>query len=743
MYAIRYSIFFFCFLLSGLTFAQPEEAEEKNDLNFGFEKQSPDSPLPDGWFRYTPAYIIKRDSVEKHSGRYSLSIESVPGKQTAMFGGASTFIPATTYEGKELELKLFLKLKDVKNGAANAFLRMQNEGSELLYSGDLLHQNIQGSSDWVSYSIKAKYPKGVSKIIIGILLGGEGKLWVDDVHLFIDNREIVNTAIKYKGGDDKEFDQGSGVTTIDLTPSRTDDLALLGKMWGFLKYYHPEVRNGNYNWDYELFRILPRLLAASNQTERNEVLANWIAKLGAVEKGKAQNLDNKENKLKPDLDWFNTSGLDPKLVEQLNNIKNTKRTEENCYAGKLPVGNPLFKNEPAYLTMKEDDAGMRLLSLFRYWNMIHYYFPYKYLIEENWNEVLKEFIPVFLNAKDKLQYKKAVLELIARIHDSHAGMSSRDSIMRSYFGALQVPVYITFMDNKAVVTGHIGPPAVTGLKPGDIIEKINDRSVADLVKERMPTASGSNPTAQLRYIANFLLRTNEKEVTLIYLRNGQQGSEKVRTVSVEAVLKIMEETKKDTCFKWLQPDIAYLFPGNLTNEMATQIMPQVEHAKGLIVDLRCYPREFVVYTLCNYLYPKRKAFAKFTYCSMITPGCFSFFPEAMAGQKNANAFKGKLIILVNEETISQAEFTTMALRAVPGAVVIGSTTLAADGDVSTVLLPGGIHSWISGIGVYHANGEETQGVGIVPDIQLRPGVKDIQEGRDVLLEKAVEVIRKN
>jgi len=45
-------------------------------------------------------------------------------------------------------------------------------------------------------------------------------------------------------------------------------------------------------------------------------------------------------------------------------------------------------------------------------------------------------------------------------------------------------------------------------------------------------------------------------------------------------------------------------------------------------------------------------------------------------------YKGKVAILVNERTISLAEFTAMYLQSVENSITIGSQTLAADGNVS-------------------------------------------------------------
>ena len=89
---------------------------------------------------------------------------------------------------------------------------------------------------------------------------------------------------------------------------------------------------------------------------------------------------------------------------------------------------------------------------------------------------------------------------------------------------------------------------------------------------------------------------------------------------------------------------------------------------------------------------------------------------------------------------SQSEYTAMAFRAGDNTSIIGSTTAGADGNVSAILLPGGLRTMISGIGVYYPNGEETQRVGIIPDVVVKPTIKGIKEGKDELLQKAIELI---
>lgn len=83
----------------------------------------------------------------------------------------------------------------------------------------------------------------------------------------------------------------------------------------------------------------------------------------------------------------------------------------------------------------------------------------------------------------------------------------------------------------------------------------------------------------------------------------------------------------------------------------------------------------------------------------------------------------------------------MAFRTAPNAKVFGSTTAGADGNVSDIKLPGNISTMISGIGIYYPDGRETQRIGIVPDVEVKPTIDGIKNNKDEVLEKSVEWIK--
>jgi C-terminal processing protease CtpA/Prc len=517
-----------------------------------------------------------------------------------------------------------------------------------------------------------------------------------------------------------------------------------------LKYYHPAVARGDHNWDYELFRVMPKILAAKNKKERNDILSAWAESLGTFEAAPPPPpIDPGKNapqtKLSPDLAWINSKDLGDKLTGQLNTIKNAKRENKSYYIGMFPnVGNPQFKNEDPYRTMAYPDAGFRLLGLFRYWNIIQYYFPNKHLIEENWNDVLPEFVPRFVNAPDELEYKKAALALIARIHDTHANIWGQDTTLSKYRGLNTAPVTVTFVEDKAVVTKYWDQTLAekAGLKIGDTIESINGKKVSDIVKEKLSLTPASNYPTQLRDIARYLLLTNENFLNIKYKRDNTTAEIKVETYPREKLRKDYGEAffKEPGSFKLIGTDVSYLYPGTLKPGEIQTLIPQIAKTKGLIVDLRSYPSDFIVFSLGEFLMPKPVDFVKFSGGSIVMPGLFTISGEIKVGKDNSDSYKGKVVILINETTQSSAEYHTMAFRRAPGATVIGSTTAGADGNVSQFFLPGGISTMISGIGVYYPDGKETQRIGIVPDIVVKPTIKGVKEGKDEVLEKALEII---
>jgi hypothetical protein len=192
-------------------------------------------------------------------------------------------------------------------------------------------------------------------------------------------------------------------------------------------------------------------------------------------------------------------------------------------------------------------------------------------------------------------------------------------------------------------------------------------------------------------------------------------------------------------FQLLSPEVAYVKLSSVTIADAASYVARAAGTRGLVIDIRNYPSEFMVFALAPRLVTEPTPFARCTSSDHANPGAFLFGPPKVLPAVTPH-YPGKVAILVDEASISSSEYTAMAMRRAPRAVVVGSTTAGADGNVSQITLPGGLHTAISGIGVFYPDGTPTQRVGIRPDITARPTIAGIRAGRDEVLEAAVRHI---
>src|SRR5262249_48760439 len=82
-------------------------------------------------------------------------------------------------------------------------------------------------------------------------------------------------------------------------------------------------------------------------------------------------------------------------------------------------------------------VAYRLLAGFRVWSTIHYFFPYKHLMNDDWDAALDRTIPRLEAARDSIEYGLALSEMCAHIHDSHVGVSG--PVLDAYFGEARLP----------------------------------------------------------------------------------------------------------------------------------------------------------------------------------------------------------------------------------------------------------------------------------------------------------------
>jgi hypothetical protein len=379
--------------------------------------------------------------------------------------------------------------------------------------------------------------------------------------------------------------------------------------------------------------------------------------------------------------------------------------------------------------------------LYRIWNIVAYWYPYRDVMGENWDAVLTEFLPRVALAKTSAAFQLELMAFIARVHDTHANLWSSLQL-RPPVGKCSLPVVVRFIEKSAVIAGYRPPEssASTVFKPGDVILALDGLPVDELVRRWSAYYADSNEAARLRDMARSLTAGSCGPATVQVRRDNQ-------TLTLNAARAddntnpragATHDLPGDT-FRKLSDDVAYLKLSAIKAADVAGYINKAVNTKGLIIDIRNYPSEFVVFALGSLLVEKPTEFARFTIGDLSNPGAFHWGP-AVSLTPGQPHYQGKVVILADEVSLSQAEYTTMAFRSAPGAIVVGSTTAGADGNVSPIPIPGGFRTAISGIGVFYPDKKPTQRVGIIPDMEVKPTFAGIRAGRDEVLEAAVRRI---
>ena len=123
------------------------------------------------------------------------------------------------------------------------------------------------------------------------------------------------------------------------------------------------------------------------------------------------------------------------------------------------------------------------------------------------------------------------------------------------------------------------------------------------------------------------------------------------------------------------------------------------------------------------------------------PGYFKWNKIPKIGNINPNTYSGKVIILVDERTQSQGEYSAMALQTIPNSVTIGSRTAGGDGVVTHVPMGGKLNISYSGYGVYYPSKAQTQRVGVKIDIPVKKTVESVIKDQDLILQEALEYLK--
>ena len=404
---------------------------------------------------------------------------------------------------------------------------------------------------------------------------------------------------------------------------------------------------------------------------------------------------------------------------------------------RAPAVRPDSVLEPAYPVL-----AYRFLAAFKIWAVGQYFFPYRDLMKERWDHVLTRSLQRLESSRDSLEYGLALAEMATHLHDSHVWVQS--PALRAYFGRARAPLYIRMIEGHPVITHFTDDSAARagGARVGDIVLAVDGEAAPARMRRLERSIPASTPQSLQGDAALFL--TGGAVGPTVRLRvQSARGVERTLTM---ARTEAREMTgRSGPLFDVLRGNIGYADLGRLPVSQVDSMFERLKGTQGIIFDMRGYPLGTAWSIAPRLSTVETPAAARFSRPNATSPDTierteYSFVQTLPHTDKWR--YLHPTVMLIDERTVSQAEHTGLFLEAANGTKFIGSPTTGANGDVTTVLLPGGARMSFSGHSVRHADGRQLQRLGLQPHVAVQPTIAGVRAGRDEVLEAALRYLER-
>lgn len=384
-----------------------------------------------------------------------------------------------------------------------------------------------------------------------------------------------------------------------------------------------------------------------------------------------------------------------------------------------------------------DSLATRLGDLVITWNMFQHFFPYFGVANTNWTADLRAALADAMDDKNSHDFGKTLEKLTAKLKDEHTEVSWTDD--SNYF---MNTITWEWIENKLVVTNVLDKSLP--LAKGDIITAINNQNPGDYFKNVEQYISAATAGGLLkRAEAQSLIVPKGTTLKLSFLDhdNVLHQTELVQNSTMEGY----QDPGKVDSIKRINENIMYVNIGVADIKTINRALPQLQKSKVIICDLRNNTGDIDNNQFIEYLLTKKDTAKHWMQIAHIIypdqehiSGYDTEGWELKPAKPHLNA---KIIFLVDASNYSWAECYISIIAHYKLATIIGQNTAGTNGTQNQLTLPGGYSITFSGHKVTQLDGTRHQGVGTKPDIYVAKTIKGTREGKDEILEKAIEVAK--
>lgn len=759
---------------------QPLDKPTNLDLEEGTVGQ-----VPDDWWAARSThygYTVSLRANDSDNGERCTSGErcaSIVGDgDQGGFGNLMQSIDATAYRGKRVRLRG--SVRTLGAGKAQMWLRVDRPERRRGFFDNMGDRPIVSAS-WQDVEIVGDVDADAEDLNFGLMFLGQGEAWFDAVSL-----EVVG-------------ESGLGnVPARALTPRGLENLEAFARLQGLVRFFHPSDEAADADWEELTLVGVDHVEPAADAQELAERLQQLFAPVApgveiattpfaaepsTAEPTTAEPSTAESSTVEPPAGathyrvWYRLGyGTgSPRSVYQSHRLdaaleapsdtllpRKDKRLEQAPRPGEvhsvdlgggvharvplttfrdaegtLPraTAEPVKSSKPNSFLAGGNDRSTRLSNVILAWNIFEHFYPYFDVVPGDWSATLGDSLRRAAEDPDAEAFTRTLEWLVADLHDGHGGVYGSGGTARA-----SLPVLWDWVDGALIVTRVADDLEGVDLAPGDRVHSIDGRPVAEALEA--VGAQISSPTPQwrrFRALGQLGQGSLGKAVELVIQRTGSEPHtiRLERSTPAEPLVEPRPEKISE-----VEPGVMYVDLDRVSTIEFEKAIPRLAEAKGLILDLRGYPRAISTIAL-SHLIDEPISSAQWHVPIVVRPNDPNreFRVSSWDVQPAEPRFRAKTVFLTDGRAISYAETYLGMVEHYHLAEIVGGPTAGTNGNVNPFGLPGGYQLTWTGMRVLKHDGSRHHGVGILPTVPVQRTRQGITEGRDEVLERGLELVR--
>lgn len=401
------------------------------------------------------------------------------------------------------------------------------------------------------------------------------------------------------------------------------------------------------------------------------------------------------------------------------------------------LADSLSQYKPDDLTIVNDEV--RVGNIINAWNVMQHFYPYFKHLDVDWESELKKALAETLKDKDGSAFVNTLRHMLSSLKDGHGNVIDfRDN--NKYFP----PIHIDLLEGQLVVDEIYGD-SIPDLKKGDIILKIDNKDALTAFASKKEYYAKSSVQHTRIAACNELLRGGEQDDILLEIKRNDT----IRSVSVK---RSVEQQKYDfiknriyssKSIEKIGDGISYVNLTTVNYNLFKDSLDALNKSDAVIFDLRGYPSSEIRNIISHLLVKEDTSFHWMKIPQVSYPdGKFAgFIDEGWEIGIKEPHLSAKCYILINGKAFSYSESLLGYFDYYDLATFIGEPTAGINGDTNPFYLPTGYMVNWTGSEVVKHDGSQLFGVGFEPDIVVKRTIKGVREGRDEVLDKAIELAK--